>query len=532
MTSKLRVGVLLRSLQCQNWAARALQQIQQSDAAEVVSVLLDHSRHETNSSLDWHSALFRMWSKLDRNLNGRTGDAFGNCELPSVLKNACRIEVSSSDKSPSPQWLKHVAAANLDVILALDGAPQVNRICSCAKYGVWYLNSVNNEQDMTAPMFWAAYCQSPVFNADVVAATNDGEKLICRSITPTNDVSLYLGQSSTCWKGGELLVRRLRDLKRYGWDYLQSVDPQRNAQLSLPDNATTAKFLLRWFGDALRYEFNYRVRKDQWFVAYRRNRGVVPSSLQEMGGFRIVTPPRDRFFADPFVVTRAGKSYIFIEDYFYKKKKGLISCIEIDERGECGKAEVVLEAPYHLSYPFVFEHGGEWYMIPETRENLTVELYRAVDFPRRWVLEKVLLKNVPAVDSTVFMHEGRVWLFLGGMAEKVSPNDELFLFSADSLFGDWRPHPRNPIVSDVRSARPAGALFFQNGQLIRPAQDCSTRYGFAVVFNRVDLLSESDYREAPIGRIPRQWCSGNQGTHTFNQNEAYQVVDGRMLIFK
>jgi hypothetical protein len=88
------------------------------------------------------------------------------------------------------------------------------------------------------------------------------------------------------------------------------------------------------------------------------------------------------------------------------------------------------------------------------------------------------------------------------------------------------------LISDVRRARPAGQLFFHEGHLIRPSQDCSRRYGAAVSLNCVDVLSATDYRETPIGYISAEWHAGNLGTHTLNQNERFQVVDGRTLVFK
>ena len=55
--------------------------------------------------------------------------------------------------------------------------------------------------------------------------------------------------------------------------------------------------------------------------------------------------------------------------------------------------------------------------------------------------------------------------------------------------------------------------FFWDDCLIRPAQDCSGRYGRAVVLNRVDALNEHSYAETPIGRIDGSALPGNRGTH-------------------
>ena len=55
------------------------------------------------------------------------------------------------------------------------------------------------------------------------------------------------------------------------------------------------------------------------------------------------------------------------------------------DRGEIGLAEsangfswayrqIILTAPYHLAYPYVFESEGQYYMIPEGVEDRSVRL--------------------------------------------------------------------------------------------------------------------------------------------------------------
>ena len=168
-------------------------------------------------------------------------------------------------------------------------------------------------------------------------------------------------------------------------------------------------------------------------------------------------------------------------------------------------------------------------MIPETKERKTIELYRAAEFPEKWALVKPIAENVLAVDSTVFEHAGKFWLFTNIAAPGGSTFDELHLFYADSLEGEWTAHPRNPIVSDVRRARPAGSLFYENLRLIRPSQDCSLRYGYAMTLNEVQILSEDEYRETPCSRIEPEWCPGSICTHTYNRSEEFEVLDGMKI---
>jgi hypothetical protein len=165
-------------------------------------------------------------------------------------------------------------------------------------------------------------------------------------------------------------------------------------------------------------------------------------------------------------------------------------------------------------------------MIPETKGNRTVELYRATNFPNEWTLESVLLDNLYAVDATIHHSHGRYWMFVGISNGRYSNCDELGIYFAHALTGPWKPHPANPVVSDVRRARPAGALFRDQGRLIRPSQDCARAYGYAIVFSEVITLSESEYDERPIARLDPNWVKGNLGTHTYTRTDQFEVIDG------
>ena len=235
--------------------------------------------------------------------------------------------------------------------------------------------------------------------------------------------------------------------------------------------------------------------------------------------------PSGRYLADPFLIEVAGRHFLFVEDYSHSARRAVISVSELGTDEAWSSPRTVLEQDHHLSYPFVFEHDGAIYMLPETEEAGRIELHRAVEFPYDWRLDRVLLDGLTALDATLHAEDGLLWLFahiIGG------PHDagELWLFSARSLDEEWRPHPQNPIVTDPGTARPAGRLFRRGGVLIRPGQDCSRRYGEAVVLNRVELLSRDQYRESPVGRIEPDWMPGVERTHTYTFDSRYECLDG------
>ena len=242
-----------------------------------------------------------------------------------------------------------------------------------------------------------------------------------------------------------------------------------------------------------------------------------------MNGFRTIEAPQGHFYADPFLVEDEGKTWLFFEDYIYKTGRGNISCAEVTN-GEIGNAVLVLERPYHLSYPCVFRDGGEWFMIPETAANGTVELYRCLKFPHRWELHKKLF-GASAVDTTLWVEDGVYWFFTS-LREPRGRATQLWLFHTASLTGDWTAHPSNPISTDVRNSRGAGAIFRHNGKLFRPSQDCSRHYGYSFTLNEILTLTLGDYAEKAVVTVNPLWAEGLAATHSYSRAGEVEIIDG------
>ena len=148
----------------------------------------------------------------------------------------------------------------------------------------------------------------------------------------------------------------------------------------------------------------------------------------------------------------------------------------------------ILELPYHLSYPAVFNYGGAVYMIPESSQANEVVLFKFKDFP--FQLEKVnVILSGAYVDTSPLFYEGVWYLFTTS-----SSGLEIY-FASDISKGPYYPHPKNPITCDPRFSRSGGLPLIVNGQLFRIAQDCSKTYGVNLNILRVFDISTSSYRE-------------------------------------
>lgn len=248
-----------------------------------------------------------------------------------------------------------------------------------------------------------------------------------------------------------------------------------------------------------------------------------------------VTDVEAEFVADPFMIRSDGTWHLFFEVLAIRGK---------ERRGEIGHATspdglswqyqgIVLREPFHLSYPQVLWDGAVHYLVPEGGEASSVRLYRADPFPSRWVLAGTLLEGTPQVDSSLFQHEGRWWMFT---QPALHPADEprhatLQLFFADELKGPWREHPRSPVVSaDARTARPAGRVVRLGDRIIRFAQDCRTGYGMRVLALEIKRLTTEDYLEVECPGNPLLDGSGRGWNRSgMHHVDAHRVGDGSWI---
>lgn len=284
-------------------------------------------------------------------------------------------------------------------------------------------------------------------------------------------------------------------------------------------------------GSLARALYRLSCRAPHWRVGWRMVDGPGIAETGDFSGplFNVLADPGHRFFADPFPATRDGKTFVFVEDLDHRVGKGILSAIPFGENGPIGEAVPVLEEPWHLSYPYLIEHDGVLYMIPESTNARDVALYACVRFPDRWERVATLLDDLSLSDATVFEHGGRWWM-LGTLHDGEGGwSDVLVVHTAPSLFGPWTPLAENPVLVDRDSARPAGAPFFRDGRLWRPVQDCSAGYGGGLALAEITRLDEGGYTQVVRHRLAPQPRWPGRKLHTLNRLGRLEVIDGSVI---
>ncbi len=295
----------------------------------------------------------------------------------------------------------------------------------------------------------------------------------------------------------------------------------------LPRRGSASRLLARGITERLRGRFGrLRGHVPHWRIAYRFSDATVAQARAwPTTPHRMLPTKRHRFHADPFAVCDDDRWYIFFEEYRSDVRKGVIALVEIDATGGASLPRLVLDHPVHLSYPLVLRHRGAIYMLPEMSALRRLQLFRADPFPDRWVEDRVLLDGVTVADATPVVHDGVWWIFATISDDGGSSWDQLALFHAPDLLGPWTPHASNPVLIDAGSARPAGAMWHENGALMRVAQDCRTGYGRGIAICRVDRLDVDGFAQTVVARLGPPDQLGARGVHTLNHDGALEVFD-------
>jgi hypothetical protein len=551
----LRVALLIDTMLQPLWVHRVVSRLRDSPYARLVLVVHNASAPPEPASIvqRWRERrpylLYSLYRRLDRLVYGADVDPLELADMTPLVEGCASVEVRPRQTRFSDYFedadLQRLRHERLDVALRLGFRILKGGILSLPRYGVWSFHHGDNTRKRGGPAcFWEVMEQEPETGTILQVLTEDLDdgRVLYRSWSGTDRESLQRNIRGVYWKSAAFVDRVLREVYEEGEARVQRAQRETFAVYdrplyTVPTNRRMAPLLATQVVRSLSRWLHRRLRDKQWFLAYTR--GSAPAGAADdvpatsLHRLSFLTPPPDRFWADPFPLYRDGRHYIFFEELLHRRGKGHIACVELGADGTpAGPPSTVLEEPHHLSYPFLLQHEGELYMIPEGAHSRTVTAYRCVEFPHRWEPCATLLEGMRAYDATVFEHGGRWWMFAGIPEEHASASEELHLFHAPSPFGPWEAHRRNPVKSDVRGARPAGRVFTCGGSLYRPGQDSSVVYGYATIIHRITRIDLEDYEEEVVSRIDPAWAPGLVGTHTLNAAAGLTVLDGRRLAWR
>ncbi len=535
-TSSLRYAVMCNGTVFQKWQADALKELK-AHGHELVLLIKD-ARHErvvkTRSRLlakDWRTSLFLFLEK-----RFFTPDAKGLVNLGDDLKGIdtlpCSVEKKGYSEYFREEEIEAIKTYSLDFVLRFGFNIIRGKILDAARFGVWSFHHDDELKYRGGPAgFWEIFHKDPVNGVLLQRLTHklDGGVILKKGYLKTVSHSyrgnvqqlLSVGSSWPAWVADEIL--------QYPSDFVspsETIAPV----YKIPGNWLVIRFLFKILRNRVNFYYKEFLAAEVWNVGLIRKPihevALGPDKLKKSDITWLRQFARTKYLADPSGFLENGKLHIMVEDYSYRREKANISEIIWDIKRDSFSVPIrIIEGDKHLSYPYIVEHQRMVYCIPEAFRSSNITLYRRNFSEEAFIEDRLMLDKIEAVDPTLFFHEGYWWLFF---TVKQYSTTHLYIYYSNDLKGEYKPHRRNPVKIDIRSSRPAGTPFIFEGQLYRPAQDCSVTYGGRVVINQVIRLTKDEFDEKIVNVIDAvQGSPFNKGLHTISQVGDYTLIDGK-----
>jgi hypothetical protein len=543
------------------WQAQCIQDLLSMDNVELSLLIIEDSPeivyidNETNVSANTKESIISKPIKHITNIISRIlkyklfftyKDKFVKAkvddpvDLKQLLRNTDRIFCKVIIHGKYSQFfqdddLKKVANYNLDFILRFGFNIIRGEILNIPKYGVWSFHHGDEEKYRGGPAcFWEIYYNDLITGAMLQRLTDklDAGIILKKGYFKTNLTSYSGNIDSTYKEAAKWPEYVVRDIQNKNASYFESLPSKTQALIyKAPTSVQLLLFFFKMGKRKILFYLEYKFLKIQW------NIGVIHEPIEKLldnnNKLRIHWYPlkkSDNFFlADPFGQLIDGTLFIFCEKGDMDSRYGELTTIEMKNKVYSNPKNFLIELNCHLSYPYMFDYQGEIYLIPESRQNRSILLYRAEKFPEKWIKVNTIAQDINASDSTIVYYNDMWWLMYTDIS--IGENNNLCILYSENLYGKWKSHLGNPVKQDIRSARPAGTPFIKDEILYRPSQDCSKIYGGKITINKVKILTPSQYLEETVTVInPSQQFP--EGTHTIGSVGNYTLIDGCRSVFR
>lgn len=535
---KLRICFMTETFAIEQWQKELIQYLSCSEISEIVCIMQCTSIQKINNKKKpiIRNIFAQLFSATDRQLMHRKVTASKVVHCDNILNQFPAILIDY--KNTPAQIIQSIQQLNgygIDIIIDLNTKNFDSRIAGCSRYGIWYdmygkaLHHHPNTIGLNELLMQIPFCY-----VEIGSFTAKGHAILMTSRIGIHGYSCSLVAEACFRKSYQLFIILL--FRVWNNVLIDTISEKKTIihncykNSLLPSNALFLKLFFLKMRFLLLQKLKNIIYVNQWCLLLHRRSfpEFTYNSFQANNtDTSILSAGPDTFWADPHIIEKDSLYYLFFEEYCYKKSLGHICVATVNNEGKILDIKRILERSYHLSYPFIFEYQNNYYMIPETMQNRSVELFKCKEFPCQWEFHSTIFESIDAVDTTIVYYDGLWWLF-STMREdsRFSIFEDLYCFYASKPIGEnWKPHPHNPIISDVTRGRQAGPIFIYNGNLYRPAQDCSCRYGYGLRIFKITTLNTCSYQEQEIAFIHPGADKRVRGIHSYAYQNNFNVID-------
>lgn len=520
----MRIGVFLNNInQPKNWELYLLKKIIQTPSIDL-KVILATPPKQKNKSIKSIVSYLLNWQITRETILSNKEIALTKQESISKKEWSDILKLPYNQIREKPNVQSKLKKLDIEILIDLTIGAVNKDWVTCSKFGLWHLHfgKLSVSQKGIAPGFWETYLKLPLTEIYLLQQLRENE-----NINILNHGHYY--RWKTWSKNNSALLDNVASLVQKS---LSLYHPEHSFKTISP---TPIEFQQPTLGQAISYISNFwreywkkdsdkAFNKKRWTLFTGKGR-FLEADLSQLTQ---IAMPKNEFWADPFFFEYQQELYIFFECFPSKTQKGIICCGKWKDQ-QLHNVETVLDLPYHLSYPFIFEEDDKIYMIPETCRNERLEIYICTDFPRKWELFATGFQGESIADTFYYKDDqGSRWLFLNKAVRNNGHITELHIFKIDSLrLNNIQPHTQNPVIIDARVARNGGAIYFEGDQLIRPSQNNSMGiYGYGLNLNQIIKLSIDEYEEKTIKKILPNFDKNITAVHHLHQFKNHFIIDG------
>jgi len=533
----MKFGLLINSYQLQNWQRQVLELLlSEGHTCEFVVVnanpVLKRGVITWIRNYPYRLLLYRVYWRFLMKI-----PAFRSVDVSGLLGDAYELRCTTFRKGGAIcfhdddlDWIKSFRP---DFILRFGFSIIRGGILDVARYGVWSYHHDDPERYRGVPTGFHEIMHNDPVNGAILQRLGDR--------VDGGDI-LYKGYFATrlhSWKGNldHLLSSTVewpalvcRRIAMHGFEAVKEPVRTPGKLFRLPGNLLMIQFLTLLLRNRIKFHLKELFRHERWFTGVSR----ISNGLPVEPGSSVILPEPDllirgeskhTYHADPFGALLPDGVLILTEHYCYLRQKGVIVSHYYDKSlGQLLRKGDALETDGHLAYPYLFNYEGNLYCLPESAEGGHVDLYLFNHETYRLDFHRRIIPDLEGIDGTLFRHEG-MWYYM--CTDRCSTNERLHLWFSEQLEGPYRPHPLNPVKTDIRSSRPAGPPFLHNGRLLRPTQDCSVRSGWRINIQEITRLSPTLFCETDFALIHPPVINGRsmKGIHTFSISDGLMVAD-------
>lgn len=539
----LRFALMLNNQYLKRWQLNVVEKLCESGIAKPeLLIIFDNYQSDVEIKKRKLPLLWRLYNKLVLS-KGALENVFLTSNISKLPILKCKVYCP--DKYSQYFFesdLEIIRSYELDFILRFGFSIIRGDILNVARYGIWSYHHSDEQKIRGGPMgFWEIFNNHSLQGVMLQKLTNhlDGGVILKKRYYRIINHCFRLHVNTILIDSVDMPLQVCYDILNNKAKYFENDSVASTAPVyTFPSNLTFCKFLAKLFWNRLKFYYKNLFKFEKWqiIICKANFENILQTKFINQVVKIIDHPKKFKYYADPFIVDQENNSVQLIFEYFdYRSKKGNLGTAKVNLSSTefkldlKGQLKVLTNNQNHFSFPSIFRQNGKVYVLPEQINLERVDLYQ-------WdpicsdIKYLFTLLEFPLVDPVLFFYNDYYWIF--GSPCGYHANDKLLAFFSKKIEGPYEAHIQNPLIVDPTRARMAGAVFFYQNKLIRPAQESHLDYGKAIKFQKINQLTPNEYVEEFLFRlIPPSYQADYSGIHTIYFHDQLCVFDVKRFIF-